>query len=150
MLIHDALSKTLLGLNLYLHYLISYADCFIVDSTAPLINECPSDIHTTLELGVAETALVNWNEPSATDQSGTPQRSRSHSPNTHFPIGVTTVRYSFTDARYNTAVCTFDVIVEAGERTLRYIVQFDFLIQFFRKGQKKCLGKHIGNLPKII
>ena len=104
--------------NLDLHYLISYADCFIVDETAPLINECPSDIHTTLELGVAETVLVNWNEPNASDNSGTPQISRSQSPNTQFPIGNTTVHYSFTDTWNNTAVCSFDVVVEAGEKSL--------------------------------
>ena len=75
----------------------------IVDTTEPLITGCPSNIST--ELGTA----VTWNEPTATDQSGTPQRSRSHSPNTQFPIGVTTVRYLFTDTSSNTGACIFTI-----------------------------------------
>ena len=55
--------------------------------------------------------MVSWEEPSATDSSGNPQRIRSHSPGTRFPIGETTVRYTFTDTSGNSATCTFTITV---------------------------------------
>ena len=86
-----------------------------VDTTRPTVNECPDNITTTLELGTANGTSVNWNEPNATDLSGTPQRSSSHVPSLEFPIGVTVVEYLFADVYNNTAECTFTVTVNTGK-----------------------------------
>ncbi|XP_072046400.1 hyalin-like [Amphiura filiformis] len=87
-----------------------------VDTTPPQISECPNDIQTTTELGTSTTS-VTWTEPTATDLSGTPSRTRSHEPGATFTIGPTTVRYTFTDTSNNVATCTFTITVETVDTT---------------------------------
>ncbi|XP_072046394.1 hyalin-like [Amphiura filiformis] len=82
-----------------------------VDTLPPDIAGCPNDFIATFELGTTGT-MLNWTEPTATDHSGTPQRSRSHVPGSEFLTGLTTVNYNFTDTANNTAFCIFSVTVE--------------------------------------
>ncbi|XP_022107711.1 uncharacterized protein LOC110988484 isoform X2 [Acanthaster planci] len=77
------------------------------DVTPPVISNCPADI--TLPLGIT---VADWTEPMATDDSGAlPSILKSHEPGDSFPVGDTTVTYTFTDGAGNQANCTFLVTV---------------------------------------
>ena len=84
-----------------------------VDNQPPQINGCPRNIEETIELG-ASTKVVTWTDPTATDNTGTPSRTRSHQPGVVFTLGVTNVRYTFTDTYNNVATCTFTVTLTTG------------------------------------
>ena len=69
------------------------------------------DITKIIDSDVNETT-VNWTELQATDNSGDVFLTfRTHSPGSTFPIGITTVTYTFTDSSNNTASRSFNVIV---------------------------------------
>ncbi|XP_072044883.1 uncharacterized protein [Amphiura filiformis] len=87
-----------------------------VDTTHPSITNCTDDVTTTTELGTDGTNVF-WNEPNATDLSGTPRRMGSHAPSTKFPIGLTIVTYTFFDTSNNTAICSFSVTVTIIDTT---------------------------------
>ncbi|XP_072019635.1 hyalin-like [Amphiura filiformis] len=81
-----------------------------VDAVAPVVSQ-PEDVTVTVPLGTLGTT-INWDEPTATDNSGTATLvSRSRAPNSFFPVGTTPVTYTFTDPSGNTASVTFDVNV---------------------------------------
>jgi hypothetical protein len=88
----------------------------VVDNTRPVIAGCPANVSVTT--GVGRTTcdqVATWTEPTATDNC-TPAanlvRTRSHAPGATFPVGTTTVTYTFTDAAGNTsATCSFTVTV---------------------------------------
>jgi HYR domain len=88
----------------------------VIDNTAPVIAGCPANISVTT--GVGRTTCdqtATWTEPTATDNctaAGSLVRYRSHAPGTIFPVGVTNVKYAFTDAAGNTSdTCRFTVTV---------------------------------------
>ncbi|XP_071826210.1 uncharacterized protein [Apostichopus japonicus] len=92
------------------------ANTCIADVTPPVISGCPSDIFRTVEIGTTGFTVF-WNEPTATDNSGTAFLvSRSNSPGV-FLVGTTTVTYRYADPAGNEAVCTFDVIVQEADVT---------------------------------
>ena len=78
------------------------------------MNGCPNNISVTTELGTTTRKVITWTEPTATDLSGTATRVRSHQPGAEFTLGVTSVRYTFTDGSNNIAYCDFSVIIETG------------------------------------
>lgn len=86
------------------------------DVTPPVISGCPTaDITVTVPVG-ATSGQASWVEPTATDNSqATPAVSRSHLPNSFFPVGTTSVTYTFTDGSGNADTCSFRVVVRAGE-----------------------------------
>ena len=88
-----------------------------MDTTPPVITDCPSDQSATYESSGHEGVVnVTWTEPYATDASGTATLiSRSHQPG-FFQEGSTTVSYTFADATGNEAVCTFTVAVGLPEQ----------------------------------
>ena len=82
-----------------------------IDTTPPVITGCPNTVTVSAPAG-SNFAFVSWNEPRASDNSGAPPtRSRTHTPNSSFPIGTTPVTYRFLDASGNTASCNFAVVV---------------------------------------
>lgn len=82
-----------------------------VDTTPPTINNCPTNIEVTVELGTTGT-LVSWSEPTATDLSGPVSlTTRTNAPGSLFPLGITAVTYRFEDSSGNPAVCSFTVTV---------------------------------------
>ena len=82
-----------------------------VDVTAPVINDCPTDITVQTTLGGTAVALT-WTEPTATDDSGTVSSTSSSSPGDSFSVGTTLIVYTFSDDSGNSAVCSFTVTVE--------------------------------------
>ncbi len=87
----------------------------VTESTAPQLN-CPADIAVTNDAGQCG-AIVSYQTPTATDNcpgviaelsSGLPSAA-------FFPVGITPITYTATDASGNTASCTFNVTVADGE-----------------------------------
>ncbi|XP_072046222.1 hyalin-like [Amphiura filiformis] len=94
---------------------VFYVKLSVVDTTPPLVWNCPSDIHRTIEIGASDIN-VWWNEPSAFDESGRDSYSNAtHKSGQLFAVGVTTVSYIFVDRSNNTAVCDFHVIVDQAD-----------------------------------
>ena len=85
-----------------------------VDNTPPTLT-CPSDRTVTVELGVSST-VINFITPSATDISGpVTLLEATHQSNFPFPVGSTTVRYTFADSSGNQASCQFTITVTEGK-----------------------------------
>ncbi len=83
----------------------------IDDVTAPLIAGCPSNITLTAN-NAGCTGITSWTSPTATDNcAGSPTVTASHTQAFAFPVGTTTVTYTFDDGNGNTSACTFDVTV---------------------------------------
>ena len=79
------------------------------DVTPPVISGCPDNISQTT---TGSSATVNWTPPIATDNCTDPQNLTStHQPGDNFPLGISTVVYTATDAAGNQANCSFDVTV---------------------------------------
>ena len=67
--------------------------------------------------------IVTWNQPIASDNSGqTPNVQTTHQSGSSFPVGTSTVIYTFTDAAGNEATCSFNVNIVSGKKT--YTVDF--------------------------
>src|SRR5690606_17722894 len=49
--------------------------------------------------------------PTATDNCGIASSTATHASGDFFPVGTTTVTYTFTDSAGNSSICTFDVTV---------------------------------------
>ena len=84
------------------------------DVTPPILTACPSTINLTTG---TTTAIATWTAPTATDDCSTPSVSFTTHPTTGltngsaFPIGITTVTYTATDAKNNTTTCAFNIMV---------------------------------------
>lgn len=81
------------------------------DSIDPFIVSFPDDITVSVPFGTQSTP-VNWDEPTAFDNSGTVFPSKSAEPGSSFPTGQTTpVTYTFTDPTGNSVTRQFTVTV---------------------------------------
>jgi hypothetical protein len=78
-----------------------------VDITPPIFAACPKD---TL-VNSAQATIVNWTSPAITDNCGIPSVSVNFPSGSTFPVGVTNVIYTATDAKNNVATCSFNVTV---------------------------------------
>ena len=84
------------------------------DNEPPTFTNCPTNITLSTANGCA---VANWVAPTATDNCGTPSVSVTSTPTAGlsigscFPVGTTTVTYKATDAKGNSAICTFTVKV---------------------------------------
>jgi len=84
----------------------------VQDITSPTITGAVCNTTITQTAGPNCSALANWIEPTATDNcTAQPARTRTHAPNASFPVGTTTVIYTFTDGSNNTSICNFQVVV---------------------------------------
>jgi Ricin-type beta-trefoil lectin domain-like/HYR domain/Secretion system C-terminal sorting domain len=91
------------------------ADPCATDATAPVFTNCPSSVTVTAAAG-ASCATVNYAHPTATDNCGTPTVTRALglASGSCFPIGTTLVKFMATDAKGNSAICVFNVVVNAA------------------------------------
>ena len=85
-----------------------------VDSTPPLIRNCPADIVAGNDPGLCG-AVVTWIEPTVTDNSGYYTVKKTRSPGSFFPLGTTLVTYTATDPSGNRSICKFSVTVSDTE-----------------------------------
>ncbi len=73
---------------------------------------CPPNLRVPCD--GTDSAVVSWTPPTAAEPQCCPgpvTRTSDHQPGDTFPIGVTPVTYTFTDACGTTTVCTFTVTV---------------------------------------
>ena len=102
---------------------------FTVDTKAPEVLDCSSNITQNVEAGLIGT-VVTWKEPSAVDASGNVTLLiKTHSPGQFFPVGNTLVSYVFVDSLFHVATCCFFVLVTSG-MWIWYLVRQFWLILF--------------------
>ena len=80
----------------------------VVILTSPVITFCPDATQTFSTAGTS--AVVNFQEPSATDDSPLTTTS-THQPGDSFPLGETVVTYTFTDDEGISVSCSFSIVV---------------------------------------
>jgi hypothetical protein len=83
----------------------------VTQETAPPLLTCPSNVVVTLPPNSIDTQMVvNYPAPSATDNcTASPTITTSQASGTVFPVGLTTVNVTATDAANNQATCSFTV-----------------------------------------
>jgi hypothetical protein len=84
----------------------------VVDVTAPAVNNCPAPI--IVNTGIGRTTcnqVVTWSAPTATDNCAVTSITSTHNSGDVFPVGTTTVTYTFKDAAGNASTCSFNVTV---------------------------------------
>lgn len=82
----------------------------ILDNTPPVVAGCPANISQVALAGICNTP-VTWAAPTATDNCVVVNTTSSHNSGDYFPIGTTTVTYTFTDGNNNSSTCSFDVTI---------------------------------------
>jgi hypothetical protein len=89
----------------------------LIDVTPPTIINCPANISVNTGLGNANCSqTATWTVPTVFDACyccgvAAPTLVSTHQPGATFPVGVTTVTYTATDASGNVSTCTFTVTV---------------------------------------
>ena len=82
----------------------------VIENTPPIFTGCPANF--TAETDGGNTAVVNWDEPTVTDNNGPVTFTSTSSPGDVFELGLTTVTYtSSTDCNGNIGTCAFNVTV---------------------------------------
>ncbi len=91
--------------------MVTFLFLCISDKEAPVIY-CPHDkLDVPNDLG-KDNAVVTWDDPAVTDNSGRDVQVVCDPPSgSVFPIGVTIVTCTATDTAGNTAYCQFKVVV---------------------------------------
>jgi len=79
------------------------------DTSAPVINNCPSNI--TVDLADNCDGIAVWNIPTATDDCGVEYFTTTHFAGSSFPVGTTTVTYEASDFCDQITTCSFTVTV---------------------------------------
>ncbi len=82
----------------------------VEDTEAPQVI-CPQNIVLETMPGMC-SVVADWETPQFTDNCGASVTNVSHESGDEFPIGTTIVSYNIADDAGNTAVCSFEVIVE--------------------------------------
>ena len=75
------------------------------------MSSIPANITQNTDPGLA-TGVVNWSEPTASDNSGLVTLTSSHVSGETFPIGVTVVTYTAVDGASNTIAESFAGLIE--------------------------------------
>ncbi len=87
---------------------VSLDNC-ATDAVPPVLTACPQNISL---ITLTTCAAATWTAPTATDNcTATPSVTSTQNSGFCFPIGSTSVVYTATDARNNTATCSFNVVV---------------------------------------
>ena len=85
-----------------------------LDHENPVITGNHTHIIHRIDNG-ATSAIVIWEEPVATDNSGLQTLTSSHTPGLLLPVGITEVTYTSTDPSGNTAMYTFTVTIQCKQ-----------------------------------
>ena len=85
-------------------YISSYF--FSSDHEDPIINNTPANIIQNTDSGLP-TAIVTWQEPTATDNSGSQTLTSSHQPGSAFNIGITIITHTSIDSSGNIVTDSF-------------------------------------------
>jgi phage tail protein X len=82
------------------------------DVQAPVFTNCPTNIVKDVTGMTGTCWTITWTAPTATDNCSTPSVSSNYNSGYCFPVGVTTVIYSATDAKGNIGKCSFTVTIK--------------------------------------
>lgn len=107
----------------------------VSDNQAPTIADCPADITQPKDAGSC-SAEVTWTEPTATDNCSAPGDIlviQNHFPGDEFPVGKTTVQYTFIDEAGNPAQCVFDITIEDPE--IPFVLCRDYTVELDSCGE---------------
>jgi hypothetical protein len=82
------------------------------DATAPVFSNCPVNMTVNADVDVCNANVI-YSTPIATDCNGsvTVLRTGGIASGSTFPLGITTITFSATDACGNTGYCTFNITV---------------------------------------
>jgi flavin reductase (DIM6/NTAB) family NADH-FMN oxidoreductase RutF len=80
------------------------------EDTDPVITGCPADIVVSVTGGDCDE-IVNWIEPTPSDNCSVASFNSTHNSGDAFPAGITAVTYTVTDNAGNMATCSFQVTV---------------------------------------
>jgi autotransporter-associated beta strand protein len=84
-----------------------------VDDPPPVISGCPANILTNTGPGhLTCDQVVTWTPPTATDNCSVASTNSNRNPGDVFPVGTSTVTYTFTDNHGHQSVCSFQVAVQ--------------------------------------
>ena len=107
-----------MGFFKFYSYSYFFYAAFGIDTEPPVIENCPMSMMYTISLGI-QSRQVTWEEPTATDDSGTnPTVTQTRQPGDNFPVGTTQVSYIFTDMSGNQAICMFAITIGKYEVAL--------------------------------
>lgn len=84
------------------------------DTEDPTFVGCPSNISVNNTPGSCD-AIVSWVAPISSDNCSVASTISTHNPGDVFPIGITPVTYTTTDASGNSETCSFEVTVTDTE-----------------------------------
>lgn len=88
----------------------------VSNSKNPEIKNCPGTKTENTTPNEPDSVAVMWEEPQATVVCGEIKEvERSHAPGSKFPVGKTSVTYTFKDEGGKSSTCTFDVVVFASD-----------------------------------
>ena len=82
----------------------------LTDKEPPVFQEVPNDIAQYIDPPQSAT-VVNWVEPTATDNAGEVILKSNHKPGDNFTVGFTNVTYTAIDESGNEAVISFGLEV---------------------------------------
>ena len=82
------------------------------DIEPPVFSNCPANIVKDITNMSCSCWTITWTTPTAKDNCSTPSVSSTCNSGRCFPIGVTTVIYTATDAKGNKAICSFTVTIK--------------------------------------
>ena len=87
----------------------------VVDNQDPIITGCPGNIGPLNNDPGQCGKIVTWTAPTASDNCPGVSLMSTHNPGSFFPVGITTVTYTATDAGGRTKICQFTVKVVDNE-----------------------------------
>ncbi len=90
----------------------------VQDTIAPVISNCPDDLDINFSKDAGCDLSVTWNAPSVLERcsASDTEVSSSMQPGSFFPVGITMVTYTATDAAGNSSSdCTFEVVVTGSD-----------------------------------
>ncbi len=87
----------------------------VSNAESPEIEDCPGTITENATAAEPDSVAVAWVEPHATVACGKVKDvEKSHESGSKFPVGKTTVTYTFWDEGEKSSTCTFDIVVLAS------------------------------------
>jgi gliding motility-associated-like protein len=93
------------------------AKVIVSNALNPEIKGCPGTITENTTATEPDSVAVTWEEPEATVACGEVHLfEQSHKPGSKFPVGKTTVIYTFKDDVEKTSTCTFDVVIFSSDQ----------------------------------
>jgi hypothetical protein len=90
-------------------YYQAAVDPCLNDVEVPTLSNCPKNIIKDITSTTGTCGSITWTAPTATDNCSTPVVTSNYSSSYCFPVGVTTVTYTATDAKGNVKTCSFAV-----------------------------------------